>query len=217
MEEINEENKLQKKKLLPTLLELFFAFFRTGIFTFGGGLAMMPMLQKELIEKKHWLTEEDLIDYYAIGQSTPGIIAVNVATFVGYRQAGVLGAIIATLGIISPSIIIITILAGTINSISEYPRVQAALKGINVAVAALLTTVIIKFAKKTIKNIWNVLFMLIAFVCIFWFKVPSFIIIVVAILLGCLNVVRLKKKEAKLENAANADNTANAETQEAQK
>ena len=208
MEEINEENKPQKKKLVPILLELFFAFFRTGIFTFGGGLAMMPMLQKELIEKKHWLSEEDLIDYYAIGQSTPGIIAVNVATFVGYRQAGLIGAIIATLGIISPSIIIITILAGTINSISEYPRVQAALKGINVAVAALLTTVIIKFAKKTIKNVWNVLYMLLAFVCIFWFKVPSFIIIVAAILLGCLNVVRLKKKEAKSENN---------QTQEAQK
>ena len=208
MEEINEENKPQKKKLVPILLELFFAFFRTGIFTFGGGLAMMPMLQKELIEKKHWLSEEDLIDYYAIGQSTPGIIAVNVATFVGYRQAGVFGAIIATLGIISPSIIIITILAGTINSISEYPRVQAALKGINVAVAALLTTVIIKFAKKTIKNVWNVLYMLLAFVCIFWFKVPSFIIIVAAILLGCLNVVRLKKKAAKTENT---------EVQEAQK
>ena len=200
MEEINEENKPQKKKLVPILLELFFAFFRTGIFTFGGGLAMMPMLQKELIEKKHWLTEEDLIDYYAIGQSTPGIIAVNVATFVGYRQAGILGAIVATLGIISPSIIIITILAGTINSISEYPRVQAALKGINVAVAALLTTVIIKFAKKTIKNVWNVLYMLLAFVCIFWFKVPSFIVIIAAILLGCLNVVRLKKKAEKEEH-----------------
>lgn len=197
MEEIKEEEKQPQKKLLPTLLELFFAFFRTGIFTFGGGLAMMPMLQKELIEKKHWLTEEDLIDYYAIGQSTPGIIAVNVATFVGYRQAGILGAIVATLGIISPSIIIITILAGTINSISEYPRVQAALKGINVAVAALLTTVIIKFAKKTIKNVWNVLYMLGAFVCIFFFKVPSFIIIIVAITLGCLNVVRLNKKEEK--------------------
>ena len=190
---------MEKKKLLPTLLELYFAFFRTGIFTFGGGLAMMPMLQKELIEKKHWLTEEDLIDYYAIGQSTPGIIAVNVATFVGYRQAGILGAIVATLGIISPSIIIITILAGTINSISEYPKVQAALKGINVSVAALLTTVIIKFAKKTIKNVWNVLYMLLAFVCIFWFKVPSFIIIIAAILLGCLNVVRLKKKAEKVE------------------
>ena len=190
---------MEKKKLLPTLAELYVAFFRTGIFTFGGGLAMMPMLQKELIEKKHWLTEEDLIDYYAIGQSTPGIIAVNVATFVGFRQAGVLGAIVATLGIISPSIIIITILAGTINSISEYPRVQAALKGINVAVAALLTTVIIKFAKKTIKNVWNVLYMLLAFVCIFWFKVPSFIIIIVAIALGCLNVVRLKKEASEEE------------------
>ena len=188
-------------KRIHIFFELFGAFFRTGLFTFGGGLAMMPMLQKELVEKKHWLTEEDLIDYYAVGQSTPGIIAVNVATFVGFRQAGVLGGIIATLGIICPSIIIITILAGTINSISEYPRVQSALKGINVAVAALLTTVIIKFAKKTIKNIWNVLFMLIAFICIFWFKVPSFIIICVAILIGCLNVWRLKKKESKLEEA----------------
>ena len=186
---------MEKKKLFPTLCELFFAFFRTGLFTFGGGLAMMPMLQKELIDKKHWLTEEDLIDYYAVGQSTPGIIAVNVATFVGYRQAGILGGIIATLGIISPSIIIITILAGTINSISEYPRVQAALKGINVAVAALLTTVIIKFAKKTIKNVWNVLFMLIAFACVFWFKVPSFIIILAAITIGCLNVIRIRRKE----------------------
>ncbi len=202
MEEINEEEKGAQKKLLPKLIELFFAFFRTGIFTFGGGLAMMPMLQKELIEKKHWLTEEDLIDYYAIGQSTPGIIAVNVATFVGYRQAGIIGAIVATLGIISPSIIIITILAGTINSISEYPRVQAALKGINVAVAALLTTVIIKFAKKTIKNVWNVLYMLAAFFCIFWLKVPSFIVIITAIILGCLNTLRLQKKAATLEKSA---------------
>ena len=195
---------MEKKKLLPTLLELYTAFFRTGIFTFGGGLAMMPMLQKELIEKKHWLTEEDLIDYYAIGQSTPGIIAVNVATFVGFRQAGVLGAIVATLGIISPSIIIITILAGTINSISEYPRVQAALKGINIAVAALLTSVIINFAKKTIKNVWNVLFMLVAFSLIFFLKVPSFIIILAAIAIGCLNVVRLQKKAQKREQAAPA-------------
>ena len=198
---------------MKKLLSLYLAFFRTGIFTFGGGLAMMPMLQKELIEKKHWLTEEDLIDYYAIGQSTPGIIAVNVATFVGYRQAGILGAIFATLGIISPSIIIITLLAGTINSISEYPRVQAALKGINVAVAALLTTVIIKFAKKTIKNIWNVLFMLAAFVCIFFFKVPSVIVIVVAITLGCLNVVRLNKKAAKLEAQQPEQTTAQPELQ----
>ena len=189
---MNKENKVVK------LFDLFFTFARVGLFTFGGGLAMMPMLQKELIDKKHWITEEDLIDYYAVGQSTPGIIAVNVATFVGYRQLGVFGGIIASLGIIFPSIVIIMLLAGTINSISEYPKVQSALKGINVAVAALLTSVIIKFAKKTIKNIWNVLFMLIAFVCIFVFKVPSFIIILVALVLGCLNVLRIQKRDQKL-------------------
>lgn len=176
--------------------DLFFAFAHVGLFTFGGGLAMMPMLQKELIDKRHWITEEELIDYYAVGQSTPGIIAVNVATFVGYKQLGVMGGIIATLGIIFPSIVIIMLLAGGINSISEYPRVQAALKGINVAVAALLTSVIVKFAKKTIKNVWNVLFMIISFVCIFFIKVPSYIVIIAALGLGLLNTLRLQKKQA---------------------
>ena len=175
--------------------DLFFTFSRIGLFTFGGGLAMMPMMQKELIDKKQWISEEELIDYYAVGQSTPGIIAVNVATFVGHKQLGVLGAVFATLGIIFPSLVIIMLLAGGINSISEYPRVQAALKGINVAVAALLTSVIVKFAKKTIKNIWNALFMLLAFACIFWFKVPSFIVILIAIAIGCFNTARVLKKE----------------------
>ena len=184
-----------KETKVYRLFDLFFSFARIGLFTFGGGLAMMPMMQKELVDKKKWITEEDLIDYYAIGQSTPGIIAVNVATFVGHSQFGFFGGIIATLGIIAPSLVIIMLLAGGINSISEYPKVQAALKGINVAVAALLTSVIVKFAKKTIKNIWNVLFMLIAFVCIFWFKVPSFILILVAIIIGCINTARVLKKE----------------------
>ena len=174
---------------------------------------MMPMMQKELVDKKKWITEEDLIDYYAIGQSTPGIIAVNVATFVGHKQAGVLGGVIATLGIIAPSLVIIMLLAGGINSISEYPRVQAALKGINVAVAALLTSVIVKFAKKTIKNVWNVLFMLITFVCIFWFKVPSFILILVAIVIGCVNTARVLKKE----KAAAAEQAVTEAPQEEQK
>ena len=187
---MNKDNKVFQ------FFDLFFAFARVGLFTFGGGLAMMPMLQKELIDKRHWITEEELIDYYAVGQSTPGIIAVNVATFVGYKQFGVAGGILATLGIISPSILIIMLLAGGINSISEYPKVQAALKGINVAVAALLTSVIVKFAQKTIKNVWNVLFMLIAFVCIFFLKVPSFIVIIVALLIGVLNTWRLQKKQA---------------------
>ena len=189
-------------KKLKDLFTIYFAFFKVGAFTFGGGLAMMPMLQKELIEKKQWLTEEELIDYYAVGQSTPGIIAVNVATFVGYKRAGILGGIFGTLGIISPSLIIIMILANLINSISDYPIVQKALTGINVAVAALLTSVIINFAKKTIKNVWNAIFMLISFLLIFALKVPSSIVILFGLATGIILTFIHKKKETKTDDIA---------------
>ena len=189
-------------KKLKDLFTIYFAFFKVGAFTFGGGLAMMPMLQKELIEKKQWLTEEELIDYYAVGQSTPGFIAVNVATFVGYKRTGILGGIIGTLGIISPSLIIIMILANLINSISDYPVVQKALTGINVAVAALLTSVIINFAKKTIKNVWNAIFMLVSFLLIFALKVPSFIVFLFVLATGIILTFIHKKKETKTDDIA---------------
>lgn len=184
---------------LKKYFELYYAFAKIGTFTIGGGLAMMPMMQKELIEKRHWITEEDLIDYYAVGQSTPGIVAVNVATFVGFRQAGILGGIVATLGMVTPSLVIITILAGLISSIDEYPLVQKALRGINVAVAALLTSVIVKFAKKTIKNGKHLIFMLISFSFVFWLKVPSFWIILGALICGVLLTYKNLQK-AKKEN-----------------
>ena len=142
---------------IKTLLKLYFSFAKIGAFTIGGGLAMMPMMQAELIEKRKWITDEELIDYYAVGQSTPGIVAVNVATFVGYKQLGILGGVFATMGMVTPSLVIIMILAGLINSINDYLIVQKALKGINVAVAALLTSTIINFMKKTISTpfCWN--------------------------------------------------------------
>lgn len=179
----------EKKKfseILKNLLVLYYEFVKIGAFTIGGGLAMMPMMQKELIDKKKWLTEEELIDYYAVGQSTPGIIAVNVSTFVGYKQFGVIGGIVGTLGIVTPSLVIIMILAGAINSISDYPIVQHALNGINVAVAALLTSVVFKFAKKTIKNIWNAMFMLLAFLLVFALKLPSYAVILFALVTGVI-------------------------------
>ena len=94
-----------------TLVELFFVFFKIGAVTFGGGLAMLPIIEKELVIKRNWVTKDTLLDYFAIGQATPGIIAVNVATFLGYSRAGILGAIVATLGVVTPSIIIISIIA----------------------------------------------------------------------------------------------------------
>lgn len=184
-----------KNKLLQ-LFDLYFSFAKIGTFTIGGGLAMMPMMQKELIEKRHWITEEDLIDYYAVGQSTPGIVAVNVATFVGFRQVGIIGGIFATLGMVTPSLVIIMILAKFINSISDYPIAQKALRGINVAVAALMTSVIVKFAKKTIKKITNAIFMLISFSLVFFLKVPSFYIIITALIIGViLTVINLRKAD----------------------
>ncbi len=183
-------------------LELYLAFVKIGTFTFGGGLAMMPIMQRELIEKRGWLTEEELIDYFAIGQSTPGIIAVNVATFVGYKRLGWFGGIIGTLGVVTPSWVIIMLLAGAISSVDKYPLAQKALKGINVAVAALLTSVIVKFSKKTIKNIWNAFFMLLAFVLIYFLKVQSVWIIIASLITGSLlTLYRQKKVRASAEAA----------------
>ena len=183
------------KNKLKQFLELYFAFVKIGAFTFGGGLAMMPIMQRELIEKRGWVTEDELIDYFAIGQSTPGIIAVNVATFIGYKKLGWLGGIIGTLGVVTPSWVIIMLLAGAISSVDQYPLAQKALKGINVAVAALLTSVIVKFSKKTIKNIWNALFMLLAFALIYFFKVQSVWIILTSLIIGCLLTLYKQKKQ----------------------
>lgn len=183
------------KNKLKQFLELYFAFVKIGAFTFGGGLAMMPIMQRELIEKRGWVSEEELIDYFAIGQSTPGIIAVNVATFVGYKKLGWLGGIIGTLGVVTPSLVIIMLLAGAISSVDKYPLAQRALRGINVAVAALLTSVIVKFTKKTIKNFWNALFMLLAFALIYFFQVQSVWIILSSLIIGCLLTLYKQKKQ----------------------
>lgn len=184
------------KNKIRELMALYLAFVKIGAFTFGGGLAMMPIMQRELIEKRGWLNDEELIDYFAIGQSTPGIIAVNVATFVGYKRLGIFGGIIATLGVVTPSWVIIMLLAGAISSVDKYPLAQKALHGINVAVAALLTSVIVKFSKKTIKNVWNAVFMLLAFVLIYFFKVQSVWIIIAALIIGSLLTLYRQKRSA---------------------
>ncbi|MCI6545627.1 MAG: chromate transporter [Treponema sp.] len=167
-------------------LELLISFVKIGFLTIGGGYVMLPMMQSELIDKKHWITEEELLDYYAVGQSTPGIIAVNVATFVGYKKAGVTGGIVATLGIISPSLIIITALAGVIQSIDQYPNVQKAMSGINVAVCALITDATLNFIKKGVKNFVTLLVLLASFLLIYYVKVPSYLIVLGAAFLGTI-------------------------------
>ena len=135
---------------MPLLLDLFCAFFRIGLFTFGGGYAMLPLLQREIVEKKKWATEEEILDYFAVGQCTPGIIAVNTATFVGFKEKKLSGAIFATLGIVSPSLVIITVIAALLSNFARIAAVQNAFAGIRVAVCVLILNSIVKLWKKSV-------------------------------------------------------------------
>jgi len=134
------------------LWELFLIFARIGGLTFGGGYAMLPMLQKEVVENKGWATEDELMDYYAIGQCTPGIIAVNTATFIGFKTAGILGGIFATLGVIAPSIVIISIIAAFISNFADLNVVAWAFAGIRVCVCVLIFNSVLKLGKAAIKD-----------------------------------------------------------------
>ncbi len=137
------------------LLELFFTFAKVGVMTFGGGYAMLPILQREVVENKGWATEEELADYFAIGQCTPGVIAVNTATFIGRRKDGVAGGIAATLGVVFPSIVIIALLAGVITRFSELAWVKDAFAGIRVCVCVLIANAVWKLGKKSVIDWWT--------------------------------------------------------------
>ena len=136
------------------LWELFITFAKVGVMTFGGGYAMLPILQREVVEGKGWASDEELTDYFAIGQCTPGIIAVNTATFIGQKQAGFWGGIMATLGVVFPSIVIITLLAGVIDAFSHLMWVQHAFGGIRVCVCVLIFNAVVKLWKSAVKDKW---------------------------------------------------------------
>lgn len=148
--------------------DLFFTFARIGGLTFGGGYAMLPMLQKEVVEKRGWATEEELMDYYAIGQCTPGVIAVNTATFIGYKNRGILGGIIATLGVIAPSLVIIISIAAFIRNFAELPVVKNAFAGVRVCVCVLILNAVKKLLKSSVVDkITLALFVTVALLSIF--------------------------------------------------
>lgn len=142
---------------MKELWTLFITFAKVGVMTFGGGYAMLPILQREVVEKKGWVSDEELTDYFAIGQCTPGVIAVNTATFIGQKRAGIPGGILATLGVVFPSLVIITTLAGIIQSYAHLPWVQHAFAGIRVCVCVLILNAVIKLWKSAVKDYWGLL------------------------------------------------------------
>ena len=160
------------------LLKLYLLFAKIGATTFGGGYAMLPILQKEIVDKHHLATEKDLLDYYAIAQCTPGVIAVNTATLIGYKVKGIKGAIIATLGIVTPSIIIITLIASLLNFFQESIFIQKAFVGIRICVAALVLNAVISLWKNSIIDKYTfILFTLALLITLFTTISPIYLII----------------------------------------
>ncbi|MBQ7045167.1 MAG: chromate transporter [Clostridia bacterium] len=175
--------------------QLFITFAKIGAVTFGGGIAMLPMFKRELVENKDWITENELTDYYAVGQCTPGIIAVNTATFVGYKVKGILGAIVATLGMIFPSLVIIVALAALISNFADLAIVQHAFAGIRACVLALVVSSVITLAKKAvIDKIGVVIFIAVALLSTFLDISPVIFVIITAALGIAINVKKEKSK-----------------------
>lgn len=168
------------------LRELFWSFFKIGLFTFGGGYAMIPLLQAELVERKKWLDDDEIMDYYSIGQCTPGIIAVNVSTFTGYKLCGLPGAVVSTLGMVTPSLIIITLLANIINLFFDNPYVVHAFTGIRIVVIALMLDVVLTMWRKNIRDWWQWLIFAVAFGVMLWCAVSPVWIVLGAGLSGLI-------------------------------
>lgn len=163
---------------MKELLDLFLTFARIGGLTFGGGYAMLPIIQKEIVEDRRWATEDEVLDYYAVGQCTPGIIAVNTATFIGYKLKGVIGAITATLGVVFPSLIIIMAIAIFLKNFAEMAIVQSAFAGIRVAVVALIITTVVKLVKSSIKDTFGIIIAVLSFIIsVFLNLSPVYVII----------------------------------------
>ena len=170
---------------MKRLFEIFAVFFKIGLFTIGGGYAMLPIIQKEVVETKGWMSDEEFLDAVSLTNSLPGPLAINAATFVGYRVCNVKGALSAVLGAASPSVIIILIVAMVFNNITEYPVVQYVFDGIRPAVVALILYAVIKLAKSAkITEYFNWLIALAAVIAIAVFGLHPIIVILAAALYG---------------------------------
>lgn len=172
---------------MKELFDLFWTFCKIGALTFGGGYAMLPLIQREIVENKKWSTEKEILDYYAVGQCTPGVIAVNTATFIGYKLKGIIGGIVATLGVIFPSIVIILIIATFLQNFADLAIVQSAFAGIRVAVVALIITTVVKLIKSSIKDYLGVIIAIIAFAISAFIGLSPVYVVIAAALTGFIS------------------------------
>ncbi|OHX68011.1 chromate transporter [Flammeovirga pacifica] len=178
--------------------ELFFSFFKVGMFTFGGGYAMVPLLEKELIDKKKWLTNDELLEIMSIAQMTPGTIAINAATFVGYREKGFLGGIMTTIGVMAPSYLVITLIYHLFNTSFEHPIAQKAFLGARACIVALIGHSVWKMFQGSVKDKFSFGIFLGACILLFVFHIHPILLIVLGAVTGILLLVTMPSKIKKL-------------------
>ena len=166
------------------LLSLFLSFAKVGVMTFGGGYAMIPILEREIVENRKWASSEELMDYYAVGQCTPGVIAVNTATFIGYRVAGSAGGVAATLGVVFPSVVIICLIAGILTNFADIPAVKSAFTAIRVCVCVLIFNAVVKLWKGAVKDKAGLVLFLIVFVLSLFLDISPVVFVLFCALAG---------------------------------
>ena len=183
---------------MKELLQLFLIFAKCGVCTFGGGYAMLPILQRELVNKRGWVTDEEITDYYAVGQCTPGVIAVNVSTFIGMKRRGWIGAVFSTCGIVFPSVVIISVIAALVLGFSDNEYVIHALAGVRAAVCGLVAVAVMNLIKKNIKDLFSVVLAILSFICAMFFDVSPVVIVICVAFFGiAYNIAIIKNADKK--------------------
>ncbi len=172
------------KEKIKKLLSVFWVFFKIGAFTFGGGYAMIPLIQRETAQNRNWVSDEDILEIIAIAESTPGPIAINSATFIGYKVAGVLGSIFATVGVVLPSFVIIYVISGILRQFQEIKAVQYAFAGIRAGVLALIFKAMWSMYKQCKKSAFAYLIMAFAFVSVTLFDLSLLLVIIICAVAG---------------------------------
>lgn len=186
-------------KIIKKIIPLFLTFMKIGAFTFGGGYAMIPLIQKEVCEKNKWLSDNDILDIIAIAESTPGPIAINAATFVGFRTAGIAGAAAATFGIVLPSFLIITVIAALLSNFSDIKAVQYAFCGIRAGVLALIIKALWSMYKQCPKGVFSYIIIALSFILAAFSNINAIFIIIGCAVAGLVYsaVITGKIKEEK--------------------
>ncbi len=184
---------MAKKSEIPKLLELFFVFLRVSAITIGGGYVMFPLMKSEVVDSKGWISAEEMVDFYALGQSIPGIIAMNTATLIGYRKRGIPGALAAAAGVATPSLVVILLVAAFLTPYFDQPWVQKAFSGIRAAVVAMIVMAVWQIGRRTVNTLSKGAIALGSFLAIIGLQVNPVVMIFTGAVLGFL----LFRKEAK--------------------